>query len=213
MARPPAPRRRWYGVIALLLAVAAGAAGWLAARTTEPAEPAESVPDEASVDVGFLRDMADHHDQAVQLALIQLANGRDEVLKGFAVDTIASQRYEIGLMDARLQDWGVGRGAIDRQAMTWMGMPTPVSSMPGMASAEQLADVARARGADADRLFIQLLIAHHEGGIHMAEDAMRRAGNGRVRALAERIAKVQRLEVRDLLLAQARLEAVDNAAP
>ena len=196
--------RRRLGLVVLTVALvaAAGAVGWLAGRAAEQ----EGVPDEASVDVGFLRDMSDHHDQAVQLALIHLGNGEDEVLRGFAVDTIASQRHEIGLMEARLQDWGVGRGAVDRQAMTWMGESTAVAEMPGMASAEQLADFAAMTGGEADRRFIRLLISHHEAGIHMASDAMRRADVDRVRQLAERIAKGQRLEIRDLLLAEARLD-------
>ena len=149
--------------------------------------------------------MSDHHDQAVQLALLQLDSGEDEVLRGFAVDTIASQRYEIGLMEARLRDWGVGRGSVPREAMTWMGMSSPIDEMPGMATREELAELARLRGAEADRLFIRLMTAHHEGGIHMAEHAMRHADTEVVRDLAERIAKVQRLEIRDLALAEQRL--------
>lgn len=165
----------------------------------------EERPPVSSVDVGFLRDMADHHDQAVQLALLHLDRGSDEVLRGFAVDTIASQRYEIGLMEARLRDWGVGRGSQPREAMEWMGAGTPVEDMPGMASREELAQLAQLRGADADRLFVRLMTEHHEGGIHMAEYAMQHAEVDAVRDLAERIAKVQRIEIRDLALAAQRL--------
>jgi uncharacterized protein (DUF305 family) len=156
--------------------------------------------------------MADHHDQAVQLALIQLANTEDRVLEGFAVDTLASQRYEIGLMDARLQDWGVGRGAVDRRAMEWMDEPTAVRSMPGMASVDELTQLTRLRGADGDLLFIRLMTEHHLGGVHMATHAMRHAGSAHVRELAERIAKQQRLEIRDLELARSRI-GPGGAAP
>ena len=206
MAPHPGRSRPWYALGALVLAVA-GAGGWVAGRA---AGTSDGVPGESSVDVGFLRDMAAHHDQAVQLALIQLASGGDEVLEGFAVDTIASQRYEIGLMEARLQDWGVGRGAVGRDAMAWTGDPTPPAEMPGMASQAEVTHFASALGADADRLFIRLMTAHHEGGIHMATHAMEHAENARVRQLAERIAKGQRLEIRDLALAQARLDGRDE---
>ena len=157
------------------------------------------------MDVGFMRDMSDHHDQAVQLALLHLDNGSDEVLRGFAVDTIASQRYEIGLMEARLRDWHVGRGSLPRKAMGWMGTATPVEEMPGMATRAELAELASLSGAPADRLFIRLMTEHHEGGIHMAEHAMQHADTEIVRDLAERIAKTQRLEIRDLALAAQRL--------
>ena len=193
----------WRSAVLVTLLAVVGVAGWFAGRTSEAAPRA--APGEDSADVGFLRDMADHHDQAVQLALIQLANTDDLVLKGFAVDTIASQRYEIGLMDSRLQDWAVGRGSVSRKAMGWMHAPTPVSEMPGMASRSELAELTRLRGREADLLFIRLMTDHHLGGIHMAEHAMTHAENARVRQLAERIAKGQRLEIRDLQLSEVRL--------
>lgn len=195
-------RRRFRALIATAcLIIAAAVAGWAFGSGNG------AVPAEDSVDVGFLRDMADHHDQAVQLSLLLLDRGEDPVLRGFATDTIASQRYEIGLMDARLQDWGHGRGSVDRQVMAWMGMPVPLSEMPGMATRDQLAELAAATGLDADLLFIELMTAHHEGGIHMAEHAWQHAENARVRQLAERIAKVQLLETRDMALVRERLVA------
>jgi uncharacterized protein (DUF305 family) len=199
MVAPAAPGHSSRRVLALIVvaALVGAAVGWFA-------HGGPDVPDEGSVDVGFLRDMADHHDQAVQLALLELANGGDPLVQGFAGDTVAAQRYEIGLMDARLRDWGVGRGAVGRTAMTWMGagQGTPVAQMPGMASQLELNELGRLRGADADRLFVRLMTAHHEGGIHMAEDAWHRADTAAVRDLAERIAKTQRLETRDLRLVQ-----------
>lgn len=163
--------------------------------------PLDRVPGEDSVDVGFLRDMIDHHDQAVQMALIQIANGESELLAGFALDVVASQRYEIGLMEARLRDWGHGRGDPTREAMAWMGHATAVADMPGMASSEDIAAFAGVAGSDADARFIQLMTDHHEGGIHMAEHAWRHAGHEPVRELAERMAKLQRIEIRDLEVA------------
>lgn len=191
-------------MFAFLLAVAvAGVAGWRIGRTPE------GVPAEDSVDVGFLRDMADHHDQAVQLSflLLDVNGGDDVVLRGFATDTVASQRYEIGLMDARLQDWGHGRGSATRQTMAWMGMPTPLADMAGMAGTEELTELAGATGRDADLAFIRLMRAHHEGGIQMAEHAWEHAETETVRALAERIAKTQLLEIRDLDRVEERLSA------
>jgi uncharacterized protein (DUF305 family) len=191
--RAPSRRALLSWLVAGALVAASAGAGWAAAQRSDAA------PGASSVDVGFLRDMSDHHDQAVQLSLLVLANGESAALKGFATDTIASQRYEIGLMDARLQDWGHGRGSSSRPAMAWMGHPTAVEEMPGMASAADLAALAAARGGEADALFVRLMVEHHEGGIHMAQHAWRHAERAVVRDLAEVIAKVQRIEIRDLL--------------
>ena len=182
----------------VVIAVAFGG-GWLVA------ERVQRPPALASVDVGFLRDMSDHHDQAVQLALVELAHGESPVLTGFALDVVASQRYEIGLMEARLRDWGHGRGDLPREAMAWMGHAVPMEQMPGMASAEDLAAFTAARGRAADEMFIDLMTEHHRGGLHRAEEAWAEAETVQVRDLAERIAKLQRLEIRDLELARSQI--------
>jgi len=53
--------------------------------------------------------------------------------------------------------------------MTWMGHPVPLDHMPGIASATEIESLYTATGAEADRIFVTLMIAHHEGGIAMAE--------------------------------------------
>lgn len=194
-------RRRGATALAVAIVFAMGLfGGWLVA------ERVQRPPAVESVDVGFLRDMGDHHDQAVQLALIELANGESELLTGFALDVVASQRYEIGLMDARLRDWGHGRGDLPREAMAWMGHSVPMDQMPGMASSEDIAIFAAARGREADEMFIDLMTDHHLGGLHMAERAWFHAETQQVRDLAERIAKLQQIEIRDLQLAREQME-------
>lgn len=188
-----APQRRpRRGLLVVLSVIVAFGAGLLAGGL------ADRAPGASSVDVGFLQDMSDHHDQAVQLALIQLSSGDADAVKGFALDVIALQRYEIGLMEARLRDWGHGRGEIPRDAMVWMGHPVPLAAMAGMASPDDLAEFAAARGPDADARFIRLMTEHHEGGIHMAEHAWQHAATAEVRGLAQTIAKLQLVEIRDL---------------
>lgn len=159
----------------------------------------------SAVDVGFLQDMIDHHDQAVQMAVIELANGSSSVPRDFAGDVIASQRYEIGLMDARLQDWHVDRGAPTRDVMTWMGMRVSHQEMPGLASQASLDQLARAAGSDADALFLRLMIEHHRGGIHMADYAAANARDARVRDLAKRMSQTQSLEIGEMQAAQTQL--------
>jgi uncharacterized protein (DUF305 family) len=48
--------------------------------------------------------------------------------------------------------------------------------MPGMLTPEQLAELARAKGAEFDRLFLQDMIRHHEGALAMVRDLL--ATNG-----------------------------------
>ena len=180
------------GVVMVALAFLAGALGYfVGVRGSETPTSA--------VDVGFMVDMSDHHDQAVRMALMEIAHGQDPTVLGFAQDVLLFQRSELGAMGVMLAEQGAARPELDpeRQAMGWMSMATPVGSMPGMATDAQLAQLDEARGLESDRLFLTLMAAHHEGGLHMAQYAADHAADPRVRALAARIAQYQSVEMRE----------------
>ena len=61
--------------------------------------------------------------------------------------------------------------------MAWMGMPVPLDQMPGLATDEQMKQLRDASGAESDKLFLELMAAHHRGGVHMAEHVYRHATN------------------------------------
>ncbi|MCB1006037.1 MAG: DUF305 domain-containing protein [Acidimicrobiales bacterium] len=155
-----------------------------------------AIPSNA-VDVGFLEDMTSHHEQAVEMAITEIANGSDPVAKGFAMEVIMFQRLETGLFMAYQAERGLHQPTEDpqRNTMGWMGMSTEMRDMPGMATDEQLEALKTARGTDADILFLELMKEHHLGGAHMGDFAAQNAADPKIRALAERIANNQRLEV------------------
>jgi uncharacterized protein (DUF305 family) len=184
--------RLWWAALAAALAFLVGAVGYLVGvRTTEASDALNAV------DVGFLQDMLDHHDQAIELSLLELENGDDPTARHFAQEAIIFQRREIGLMERLLEEGGEARGEVPREVMGWMNMTTPLAQMPGMASPAELDELAAARGADADRLFLELMREHHRGGIHMADWAIQHGSNERVRQLAQQIADYQRIEVNE----------------
>lgn len=185
-------------VVALILL--GGCVGFLIG--TRSADRASS-----AVDVGFMVDMSDHHDQAVRMAIMEIAHGEDPTVRGFAQDVLLFQRSELGAMGVLLDDHGSVRPDLDpdRIAMAWMAMATPVGEMPGMATDAQLDQLDAARGSESDRLFLELMSAHHEGGLHMAEFASVHAADPKVRALAARMAQYQAVEVREYTQQQERL--------
>lgn len=152
---------------------------------------------EDSADVGFMRDMVSHHEQAIQLGLLGVANTEDPAVNHFAQEAIVAQQWEIGYMTALLEDWGYDTGDTDRDAMVWMDMPTEVGEMPGMATPEQMAEFREMRGSEADAEFLRLMTAHHLGGLHMAEEAAATAHDDRVVALATRMANNQAREIEE----------------
>jgi len=123
-------------------------------------------PTHTPADARFMQRMIAHHEQA--LAMTALVDGGDA---GADVRLLAgrieiSQREEIAQMRRWLTDRGEATGHAHH------GEP-----MPGMASAEQLDRLRRARGAEFDRTFLQLMIAHHEGALEMVRE-LYAAGGG-----------------------------------
>lgn len=197
---PAADRRLALGSILVIVAVVAFGVGY---RIGEP-----STPGTTSVDVGFLQDMIDHHDQAVVMSsyVMREGSGANPAVVNVGFEVIMEQRFEIGMMLAWLRDWGFETGDRDRRAMGWMDMaPTSVADMPGMQSTSKMKALEDARGSVADDDFLSMMIDHHRGGVHMGEYAMRHAGEAKVRALAKRIVTVQRSEIRELQALQKRL--------
>lgn len=162
-------------------------------------------PGPDSVDVGFIRDMTAHHEQAIQLGVIGVANAPDESVSHFALEAIIAQQYEIGYMDALLDEWGIGPPDPARDAMAWMGMPTTIENMPGMASAEQMDAFRDASGPDADAAFLRLMTEHHRGGLHMAKYARDHGQSPLVRDLADRMVRNQTAEIAEYAATAERL--------
>lgn len=194
-SRPPAAPL--IGLVALL-AVMIGVGGVLVYQRA-------STPGAGSVDVGFMQDMTTHHQQAVEMASIVAEQGQDPDIRAFAREILTFQQYEVGYMEALLEDWGQWPFPADRTAMTWMDMSSAPADMPGMQSQAKMDALEKATGSDVDELFIPMMIDHHKGGIHMAEYAAKHASDPRVRDLAERIVQQQTGEIGDFERAAKRL--------
>ena len=108
------------------------------------------------------------------------------------------QSIDIGRMIQMLRDFGEDEANMDEVYMGWMGMPVELADMPGIATPDQLDALAGSSGRAADELFVELMTAHHLGGIHMAEFAAEEAATSEVRAMAASIAESQSHEIAEL---------------
>jgi uncharacterized protein (DUF305 family) len=180
-------------VLALVVALCAlaGIVGWQIGQR-EPSPPAKD-----SVDVGFFYDMSQHHQQAITMAMTYLRNGDDPRLLLMAREIVSYQSAEIGAMNTYLAQWGRA-GDRPARAMGWMQPPIPYDEMPGLATKEQMAELAAARGAELDNLFTTLMINHHAGGVHMASYAAEHAEEESTRKLAAGMVDGQRGEISEM---------------
>lgn len=142
------------------------------------ATPPPSTPPNAT-DVQFVQNMIVHHQQALDMAnLVPQRSARDDV-KRFADRVLDSQRVEIDAMN----DWlrRHGHPTIDPEH----GGHGQHAGMPGMATPAQLDTLRAASGPEFDRLFLQLMITHHEGALTMAGQAQTHGRDVRVQELAD----------------------------
>lgn len=188
----------WYrsrinlGVLALAIALLAGGLGYLIGNN-------RAIPDPNDTDIGFLQDMRYHHEQAVTISMIYLT--RPDIspdLRTIAREIVVGQELEIGRMVQLLRDYGKSEINETDVAMAWMGDPLPLDQMPGLATDSDLATLAAASGADADAVFVRLMVAHHQGGIHMAQHASEFAGTSEVRKMAASMVTGQQQEIEEM---------------
>ncbi|MDP8940812.1 MAG: DUF305 domain-containing protein [Actinomycetota bacterium] len=180
------------GASPLLLAVLAGAVIvlfglsvwlWLAARE----------PGTDSAEAGFARDMITHHAQAVEMAEIIRDATENDRINTLATDITLTQQAQIGQMQGWLNIWGLPVAGTE-PPMAWMDMSTE-GIMPGMASREEINRLRDLPPEEADRLFLQLMIPHHEAAIPMSNAVLERTSNPAVEKLASSIVASQEAEI------------------
>ncbi|WP_231626907.1 DUF305 domain-containing protein [Streptomyces apocyni] len=206
-ARGPA---RWlpYAGAALALCLAVVALVVMTASRGDGAGTGKT-PDAGSADAGFARDMAVHHQQAVEMSFIVRERTDDEEVRRLAYDIINTQANQRGMLLGRLEVWDLPKSS-QRPPMAWMGHdmayePRDGSLMPGMATNTELDRLRQAKGKDAEVRFLKLMTEHHRAGVDMAQGAVDRADDGVLVRLAEGMVRGQRSEMRlmaDLLAAR-----------
>ena len=123
-------------------------------------------------DVAFMQNMIPHHAQAVDMAnLVAERTNRDEVVK-IAKRIKASQADEIKFME----EWLAERN----EPLTppgHSGHHGAHHQMAGMATPDQMQQLANSEGIAFDKLFMSLMITHHEGALIMVEDLTDQPGS------------------------------------
>lgn len=185
------------GLVALVAVAAllAGVGGTLLVQRVV-ATPAVT---EFGADAGFARDMQTHHLQAVEMAMVVRDRSTDDAVRTLAYDIATSQQQQAGQMYGWLVQWGLPQTG-ERPPMAWVGGEhaahgTSGGTMPGMATPAQLASLRAASGVEAERIFLRLMIAHHKGGVEMADAALADARTNEVRTLARAISRAQTAEI------------------
>jgi uncharacterized protein (DUF305 family) len=211
-------RPRWWIVALVLLGVAALAFA-IGRFSTFGSAGVASAPGTDSADAGFARDMQVHHAQAVEMAMVIYRTTDDEEIRVLSYDIATGQAAQRGEMFDWLVTWGLPQAG--GPMMAWMtasdahaghggasGEPLSDEELRiamGMASAAELSDLRSATGTDADCLFLELMIRHHEGAIPMTEALLELGSDPRALEVAESMKNGQTAEIAAMQAMQLRL--------
>jgi uncharacterized protein (DUF305 family) len=138
-------------------------------------------------DVLFMQNMIPHHAQAVEMAALVADRTNKKELLDVAGRIDASQADEIKFM----QDWLTERGEAASAPKGDHGSAHEHHLMEGMATPEQLAALADAKATEFDRLFLELMIAHHDGAVEMVETLTKQPGSAYDPVLYEFISEIK----------------------
>ncbi|RKS04880.1 uncharacterized protein (DUF305 family) [Nocardiopsis sp. Huas11] len=164
-------------------------------------------------DVSYLVNMIEHHRQAVEMTeLVEERYERDGIER-IADRISAAQGPEITAMESWLEENVFGPARENEAHQNFCGLegdgthhdesgdvPTcelevDHDDMPGMATEEELADLAAAEGDEFDQLFVELMTTHHQGAITMAEEVLEEGKDHTVLRMANDVIAEQNSEI------------------
>ena len=144
---------------------------------------ADATSEANAADIMFAQMMLPHHEQALEMSGIVLAkDGVDVDVAELAEQIEAAQGPEIEQLESWLDEWGAPARGNDM-------------AMDGMVSEAELDDLEAADGASASQVFLEQMIAHHEGAVAMAEEHLENGAHEGALAMSEAIIESQTAEI------------------
>lgn len=167
---------------------------------TAPAPSAGQQADHNQADITFAQQMIPHHAGALGMAkMVQGRTSNVQVLD-LAGRIERAQDPEIQKMTGWLQAWGAPAPSTSMPGMDHGGMPGMESggAMPGMMSQDEMNRLMQAKDAEFDKMFLEMMIKHHQGAIDMAKVELAQGSNADAKALAQQIIDAQQAEINEM---------------
>ena len=127
-------------------------------------------------DVDFLQGMIVHHDQAIVMAAMANKRTNNKTIVDLAKRIDVSQEDEINFMESWLAERNEKITGKRKSHHMESDMHAHMQ-MVGMASPQQLKNLSKSKSTDFDRLFLQLMIAHHDGALEMVRELKKFSGS------------------------------------
>ncbi|TRW45742.1 DUF305 domain-containing protein [Georgenia yuyongxinii] len=189
-------------VVTLGLALTLAACG----DSTEDATPAGSAATSASTsssdvdaahndaDTEFAQMMIVHHQGAIEMADLAVEKAESEEVRSLAEGISAAQGPEIDQMTSWLEAWGEETSPMGGHD----GMDHGGMDMNGMSQDAAMGHLGGQSGTEFDNNFLELMIAHHEGAVEMAQTELDNGENAEALELARKIIDDQEAEIAEM---------------
>jgi uncharacterized protein (DUF305 family) len=145
-------------------------------------------------DVQFAQEMIAHHQQALDMARMVPGKSTNPKVTDLAKRIEGAQDPEIKTMTAWLSQWGASPAASSMPGMDHGSM----GSGTGMMTAEEMTELGQATGAEFDKMWMEMMIKHHEGAITMSKTHIEKGGNAESKKLAQDIITAQQAEITEM---------------
>ncbi len=160
------------------------------AGTAAPGPVNRDAPNDA--DVEYMTMMIPHHEQAKVMTGLVPAKTQNEQIRAIAGRISVAQDGEIAMMKTWLSDRGK---PVPGQGHEGHGGGHDHATMPGMATGAQLDELRAATGPAFEKLFLDLMIAHHQGALTMAEAQLGKGVEIKAQEMAQEVITGQTAEI------------------
>ncbi|MEU5260093.1 DUF305 domain-containing protein [Amycolatopsis sp. NPDC021455] len=148
-------------------------------------------------DVTFVQQMIPHHTDAVNMAKLVPSRSKNPQVIDLASRIEKGQDPEIQQMQGWLSTWNASMPGMP--GMSDGSMPgMSGGSMPGMMSAEDMQKLGEAKGAEFDKMWLDMMIKHHQGAIDMAKTELGKGASTEAKTLAQKIIDAQQGEITEM---------------
>lgn len=148
-------------------------------------------------DVAFAQGMLPHHQQAVDMAKMAAEKATNAKVKDLASRIEGAQDPEIQQLTDMLDQWDASMPGMSTMS-EMPGMDHGNMSGDGMMTDEEMQQLETATGADFDRMWVQMMIKHHQGAVTMAKTELEQGKNSDAKALAQKIVDAQEAEITEM---------------
>ena len=175
-------------------------------HATPPAstsQPPAAAGQHNNADVAFAQGMIPHHSQAIDMSRLAAERAQSDQVKNLARQIEVAQGPEIETLNGWLRSWGVptpqpgmpmNHGTMP--SMEHENMPgMNHGNMPGMMTADDMQKLQQVNGPEFDRMFLTMMIKHHEGAVGMAQTEPAQGQFRAAKQMAQRIISSQQAEI------------------